>query len=273
MSLMEVALKAAFVGPEQKKLKLYGHEFNIKPMEITKFKGGVIKGIGRISHHLSKLPDDQIDYIITVKGDQIISIKTELETGGLGGVFEDLLPLIDILLEQFEINIGDTESYKDLLVLIENTKNGSWQRAVSKVLQVFAVKIASGMSIDQTSDALKAKPKTAKSFKVYGDIAHKYNALGGPKGFLGKPLTDETGTPDGVGRFNHFEHGSIYWTSKTGAFEVHGSIREKWKSLGWEKSKLGYPVSDEQDLPGGGKVSKFQNGRLCWRADKGVWVE
>ena len=36
--------------------------------------------------------------------------------------------------------------------------------------------------------------------EVHGDIRAKYNALGGPGGLLGFPLTDETGAPDGVGR-------------------------------------------------------------------------
>ena len=47
------------------------------------------------------------------------------------------------------------------------------------------------------------------------------------RGFLHYPVTDETGTPDGVGRFNHFEGGSIYWTPGTGAKEVHGAIRDQ----------------------------------------------
>lgn len=63
------------------------------------------------------------------------------------------------------------------------------------------------------------------AFEVHGDIRGKWAQLGGEEGFLGFPLTDETGTPDGDGRFNHFEGGSIYWTPQTGAHEVHGAIR------------------------------------------------
>ncbi len=51
----------------------------------------------------------------------------------------------------------------------------------------------------------------------------RYNNLGGAAGPLGLPLTDETGTPDGIGRFNHFQGGSIYWTPATGAAMVRGS--------------------------------------------------
>jgi len=59
-------------------------------------------------------------------------------------------------------------------------------------------------------------PPPSHAFEVHGDIRKKYDALGGPGGPLGLPLTDETATPDGVGRFNHFQGGSIYWTPRTG---------------------------------------------------------
>ena len=81
---------------------------------------------------------------------------------------------------------------------------------------------------------------------------------------LGYPKTGELVTPDGVGRYNHFENGSIYWTQATGAHEVRGLIQAKWYELGWEKSDLGYPLTDEhgdggrsgplQPLPGGAAI-------------------
>jgi uncharacterized protein with LGFP repeats len=77
-------------------------------------------------------------------------------------------------------------------------------------------------------------------------------------------LTDETTTPDGIGRFNHFQGGSIYWTPATGAHEVHGAIRDRWASLGWERSRLGYPTSDELVWAGTGRVSRFQGGSIYW---------
>jgi hypothetical protein len=82
--------------------------------------------------------------------------------------------------------------------------------------------------------------------EVHGDIRAKYNALfGWYLGVLGLPITDETGTPDGVGRFNHFVSGSIYWTPDTGPMMVKGKIRDLWASQGWERGPLGYPVNDE----------------------------
>jgi LGFP repeat/Fungal fucose-specific lectin len=80
---------------------------------------------------------------------------------------------------------------------------------------------------------------------VRGDIKHKYDMWLGPAGFLGLPTTDETGTPDGIGRYNHFDNGSIYWTDHTGPMTVSGPIRDKWANLQWERGSLGYPVTDQ----------------------------
>lgn len=111
----------------------------------------------------------------------------------------------------------------------------------------------------------------AAAFQVYGEIAKKWQALGGPSGFLGAPLNDETGTPDGVGRYNHFQHGSIYWTPATGAHEVHGLIRDRWAQLGWERSALGYPISDERPMGDGvGRYSNFQGGTMFWSPATGA---
>jgi GH25 family lysozyme M1 (1,4-beta-N-acetylmuramidase) len=109
---------------------------------------------------------------------------------------------------------------------------------------------------------------------VQGAILAHYLALGGPGGFLGFPVTDETATPDGVGRFNHFAHdGSIYWTQATKAWSVHGAIYDHWAAMGWETSPLGYPVTDEMGTPDGvGRFNHFANdGSIYWTRTTGAW--
>ncbi|MGC0334284.1 uncharacterized protein with LGFP repeats [Streptomyces sp. SAI-170] len=106
--------------------------------------------------------------------------------------------------------------------------------------------------------------------EVHGDIRVKYAQLRGSSGFLGYPATDELPCPDGVGRFNHFEGGSIYWTPQTGAHEVHGAIRDKWASMGWETCYLGYPVSDEMGPNPNQRVSQFQHGDIIWSPQDGA---
>jgi hypothetical protein len=108
--------------------------------------------------------------------------------------------------------------------------------------------------------------------RVYGAIYEKYLQLNAERSFLGYPTTDEMGTPDGRGKFNHFQGGSIYWTPDTGAREVHGAIRAKWEALGWERSFLGYPVTDETiTLDGIGRFNHFQGGSIFWTSDTGAW--
>jgi|GEM_PF-6331639 len=104
--------------------------------------------------------------------------------------------------------------------------------------------------------------------EVHGGIRAEWAATGWERGPLGYPVTDETGTPDGVGRFNNFQSGSVYWTPATGAHEVHGAIGAKWAAAGWERGPLGYPVTDEYAVPGG-RASDFQHGRISWNAATG----
>jgi hypothetical protein len=107
--------------------------------------------------------------------------------------------------------------------------------------------------------------------EVHGLIRDKWASLGWERSFLGYPQTDETPTPDRSGRFNHFQGGSIYWTPATSAHEVHGAIRGKWADLGWERSGLGYPVSDEVSVPGGTiRCSQFQRGLIYWIGEPDV---
>lgn len=86
---------------------------------------------------------------------------------------------------------------------------------------------------------------------------------------MGYPVTDETPTPDGVGRYNHFIGGSVYWTPATGAHEVHGPIRAKWASMGWETSALGYPTSEVYPVSDGFRTD-FQGGSLLKSAVTGL---
>ena len=109
--------------------------------------------------------------------------------------------------------------------------------------------------------------------EVHGAILGKWSALGFERSFLGYPLTDETGVLDGVGRFNRFQRGLILWTPQTGAHEVHGAILDKWSSLGFERSFLGYPVSDELNLRvADGRFNNFQRGQIAWSPRSGAAV-
>jgi len=106
---------------------------------------------------------------------------------------------------------------------------------------------------------------------IQGAVRTLWAAAGWEGGLLGYPITDESTTPDGVGRYNHFtgSAGSIYWTPASAAHEVHGAIAARWAALGWERSPLGYPTSNEYTVTGG-RANTFTHGTITWTAATGA---
>ena len=106
--------------------------------------------------------------------------------------------------------------------------------------------------------------------RVYGsEFQAKHQQLGGEAGFLGQPTTEIQICPDGQGIYQHFQGGSLYWHNGQ-IHEIHGAIRDRWAELGWERSWLGYPVSDEYVTRDNGRQTDFQNGSIYWRSDAGA---
>jgi glucose/arabinose dehydrogenase len=104
-----------------------------------------------------------------------------------------------------------------------------------------------------------------------GDLI-EYRKIGGPLSY-GIPYIDEHRTPDTRGSYQHFTPvssvgRSIYYYPGIGSHEVHGAIRATWSSLGWERSRLGYPITDEFSVSGG-RRSTFQHGYIFWNATTG----
>ncbi len=105
---------------------------------------------------------------------------------------------------------------------------------------------------------------------VAGRIGGAYQGANGPGGALGFPTTPENGTPDGRGRFNHFQKGSIYWTPQTGAHAVSGPIRDEWVKQGYETGPLGYPRADQKKLQGKDAWSRTSRSVRCTGASRRV---
>ncbi|WP_432502355.1 N-acetylmuramoyl-L-alanine amidase [Kineococcus arenarius] len=100
------------------------------------------------------------------------------------------------------------------------------------------------------------------------EVAAKYAAVGA--GVLGAPTSDEGPAKSG-GRYRHYAIGSIYSHPSAGTHAVLGLIRDKYASLGWENSFLGYPLTDEVALPGGA-FSHFQGGSIYFSPRTGAHV-
>ncbi|SDL97542.1 S-formylglutathione hydrolase FrmB [Corynebacterium mycetoides] len=125
--------------------------------------------------------------------------------------------------------------------------------------------LAGGKAEDFRGGTAYWTPETG-AHALFGAILAKYNGLGGAQGWLGFPTTGEMTTPDGVGRYVHFQNGSIYWTPSTGAYAIPGDMFTAWGENGWENGDLKYPVAEAQQI-GGGFVQKFQGGYLTRNPD------
>ena len=106
--------------------------------------------------------------------------------------------------------------------------------------------------------------------EVHGAIRAEWAATGWETGPLGYPVTDETGSADGVGRYNTFSKGAgIYWSPASGAHEVLGAIRLAWVAAGSELGAAGYPVSEEY-ATAVGRSENFQHAVIAWDQTTGV---
>jgi LGFP repeat/Concanavalin A-like lectin/glucanases superfamily len=113
------------------------------------------------------------------------------------------------------------------------------------------------------------KSGASKAFEVHGAILAKYLSSGGPTTW-GYPVSNEHDVMSdslAIGRISEFEGCSIFWSVNSGAFEVHGDIRSKYRSVGGPAGDLGFPTSDESNVPGASapaRYNTFQNGSIVW---------
>ena len=131
--------------------------------------------------------------------------------------------------------------------------------------------VGTGRGQDYTAGSIFWSAATG-AHEVHGPIATRYRQLRGPAGLLGFPSTDQRATGDGVGAYNHFTGGSIFWSPSTGAWEVRGLLRDRWAALGWERGLLGYPTGGTSTVSDGvGRFNDFQGGSIYWSPSTGAW--
>lgn len=89
----------------------------------------------------------------------------------------------------------------------------------------------------------------------------KYATLGFETGVLGYPALDNVGVAGG--EVEAFIGGSLYHQDGKDVFVVLGAIGDAWARLGFEKSAVGWPVSDEY-ANNTGRAQDFEHGTLYW---------
>ena len=90
---------------------------------------------------------------------------------------------------------------------------------------------------------------------VTGAIRDKYDRLGCSPGL---PESAEAGVAGG--RRQKFQDGVIYFSSGTGAHELHGAVLTHYQQRGGPGGNLGFPTSDVQTLQNGNRRAHFEHG-------------
>lgn len=94
--------------------------------------------------------------------------------------------------------------------------------------------------------------------------------------WLGEAVTLHTQVGDADVYRRGYEHGTVYWSERTGAHEVHGEIAARWQEVGGDASFLGLPTTDEQRLDGrsgdAGGYAHFEGGSVYWTARHGAAI-
>lgn len=106
---------------------------------------------------------------------------------------------------------------------------------------------------------------------LFGRIGARYSEFGGPDSWLGFPVSGEMATPDGKGRYVHFQNGSIYWSPENNAHAIPKDMFEAWGKQKYESGGLGYPVKDVAEN-NGHYIQKFQGGYVVRTKDKGAFT-
>lgn len=135
--------------------------------------------------------------------------------------------------------------------------------------------------VAQATDAVGAPPTGAPAdvgsdtTTVPGVAAldSEYTRVGAETGRLGPPRGPHQWTMDRRASVRFFNLGAIYWTPNAGAHAISGPILDTWVSQGAERSRLGYPTSDEDVTEGGfSRRQSFEGGTVAWNQRNGASI-
>jgi hypothetical protein len=235
-------------------------------INLAKAPAGVFSTGSPLNEGLVLQPGDQVAQSVTFTPNSSYPAQAFYQLGAAigGGQAQNIsVPL------QGNLYNGSVDPIADHLAALGGTQKSGLGFVVSGEYAA----ANGGVAQDFSNGTIYWSPATG-AWMVKGRIWAHYKAIGGPGGVLGYPITDENTTPDGGGRYNHFINtGSIYWTLNTDAWSIHGAIQNKWAALGWERSPLGYPITDENTTPdGAGHYNHFINdGSIYWTQGTGAW--
>lgn len=124
MTKLEKAVDDALRGKERKDVKVDGHDFHIKPVQIKR-SNGRIEATGQLSHDIRFRPDDQVKYRVVKENGSVTEAEvTGIDRGGLSS-----------LVKKFDEDIAATLAKGgDLL-------DGDWEGAARQIVAVVAARL------------------------------------------------------------------------------------------------------------------------------------
>lgn len=110
---------------------------------------------------------------------------------------------------------------------------------------------------------------------LYGPVLDRYQALGGPGGELGFPVTDEVDAGNGVAHVADFSRpggAAIYWSPQWGAVVISGPVLQTYRDAGGAIGPFSYPSADTTTVDGvqTGTFIGPRGTRIAWSAASGV---
>ncbi|WP_328355289.1 hypothetical protein OG976_25255 [Mycobacterium sp. NBC_00419] len=110
---------------------------------------------------------------------------------------------------------------------------------------------------------------------LYGPVLDRYQALGGPGGELGFPVTDEVDAGNGVAHVADFSQpggAAIYWSPQWGAVVVTGQVLQTYRNADGAIGPFSYPSADTTTVNGveTGTFIGPRGTRIAWSAASGV---
>lgn len=129
MNNLDKAVQAALLGPEIKKLKVFDHEFNVKPAYISKL-GNQTAVNGQISHHLSFRLDDQVYYRFVKKDGIIKNLEIKIDRGGWTKI---TAPIGAIIAQYFGVQITP-ELLSQIGRQLGTLTDGKWEYASEAIV-------------------------------------------------------------------------------------------------------------------------------------------
>ncbi|MFB9777628.1 LGFP repeat-containing protein [Brevibacterium otitidis] len=107
-----------------------------------------------------------------------------------------------------------------------------------------------------------------------GQIQRKWASQKYERGPLGYPTSDQVRMRHRAqADYQNFQGGTIVTHPDTGTHTMGGAIRNTWRGLGWERSDLRLPTTDERPLTSPrGAYQHFQGGYITWTRSQGARI-